>query len=149
MYAYLKRLGYVVTRANPPDSNYPTPPPRVEASASLSIMQRISRTFSRCISTTIRTLLGGFNWWRPVCISRWLHHDKNYRQSWPPLRLFRWSKLCHSFSFSVSQVYSLGSWSTFTSIIIHGKGQRSNRLSHILQCVQTIDPIQKVKPTST
>ena len=25
-----------------------------------------------------RVFLGDFDWWKPVRLSRWLHHDKNY-----------------------------------------------------------------------
>jgi len=30
------------------------------------------------MSNVSRVLAGGFDWWKPVRISRWLHHDKNY-----------------------------------------------------------------------
>ncbi|KAF8879080.1 hypothetical protein CPB84DRAFT_1793589 [Gymnopilus junonius] len=77
VYAYLKRLGYVVTRANPPDPYYPLPPP---------ILDRLKAFFPLWLSTVSQTLFGSFNWWRPICLTRWLHHDKNYSSLFRSLR---------------------------------------------------------------
>ncbi|KAH9480353.1 putative tRNA-splicing endonuclease subunit sen54 [Psilocybe cubensis] len=78
VYSYLKRLGYVVTRATPPDTYYPVPPPRTVSSPTSSILTRIKSLFPLWVSSISRTLFGGFNWWRPVGISRWFSYDKSY-----------------------------------------------------------------------
>ena len=81
VFAYLKRLGYVVTRANPPNSLYPSPPSLVASASAPSILQRIRGIFPLWIFNLSRFLTGRFDWWRPLRISRWLDHDKNYGQS--------------------------------------------------------------------
>ncbi|KAJ6499095.1 tRNA-splicing endonuclease subunit sen54 N-term-domain-containing protein [Mycena sanguinolenta] len=81
VYAYLKRLGYVVTRTAAPNSLYPTPPPFDLSplnQKSASIFSRIRSTFSSCISKVLRIFTGGFDWWKPFRHSRWLLRDKNY-----------------------------------------------------------------------
>jgi tRNA-splicing endonuclease subunit Sen54 len=64
-----------VTRANPPDIYYPIPPTVSISTPAYSIWEYIK---SRLRTWMSRVLVGGFNWWKPVRISRWLHHDKNY-----------------------------------------------------------------------
>ncbi|KAF8964326.1 tRNA-splicing endonuclease subunit sen54 N-term-domain-containing protein [Flammula alnicola] len=86
VYAYLKRLGYVVTRSNPPDPHYPLPPNLAVVKPSSSIIERIKSIFPAWISSMSRMLFGAFNWWKPVHISRWLHHDKNYSSLFRSLR---------------------------------------------------------------
>lgn len=44
----------------------------------MMIFQRILSIFPFCVSRLYHYLMRGFDWWRPVRISRWLHHDKNY-----------------------------------------------------------------------
>ncbi|RDB14797.1 putative tRNA-splicing endonuclease subunit sen54 [Hypsizygus marmoreus] len=89
VYTYLKRLGYAVTRTNPPSSYYPTPPPwptATQPKKRLTIFQRILSIFPLWTSRLRRLLAGGFDWWRPLRISRWLHHDKNYGSLFRSLR---------------------------------------------------------------
>ncbi|GLB39037.1 putative tRNA-splicing endonuclease subunit sen54 N-term [Lyophyllum shimeji] len=92
VYTYLKRLGYAVTRANPPTSYYPTPPPwptqalADKTSPSRSIIQRILSIFPYWLSRISRLWTKPFDWWRPLRISRWLHHDKNYPWMFRSLR---------------------------------------------------------------
>ncbi|PPQ85172.1 hypothetical protein CVT25_004179 [Psilocybe cyanescens] len=86
VYAYLKRLGYVVTRTNPPDSHYPVPPSRLLSKPTSSILARIKSFFPLWLSSVTRTIFGAFNWWKPVHISRWLHHDKGYASLFRAMR---------------------------------------------------------------
>lgn len=92
VYTYLKRLGYAVTRANPPSSYYPTPPPwptqalADKTTPSRSIIQRILSIFPLWISKVSQLLAKPFDWWRPLRISRWLHHDKDYPSIFRSLR---------------------------------------------------------------
>ncbi|EIN12995.1 hypothetical protein PUNSTDRAFT_118619 [Punctularia strigosozonata HHB-11173 SS5] len=76
VYAYLKRLGYVVTRARPPSPAYPAPPPYSLMALGKehlpdlngSIMQR----FRKAISLTLGMFLDVFarnvalDWWQPL-----------------------------------------------------------------------------------
>ncbi|KAJ6594127.1 tRNA-splicing endonuclease subunit sen54 N-term-domain-containing protein [Mycena capillaripes] len=78
VYAYLKRLGYVVTRATAPNSLYPMPPPHDLSplnQKTVSIFNRIRSIFPSWIS---KIFSGGFNWWKPFQMSRWFLRDKNY-----------------------------------------------------------------------
>ncbi|KAJ7925016.1 tRNA-splicing endonuclease subunit sen54 N-term-domain-containing protein [Mycena leptocephala] len=89
VYAYLKRLGYVVTRATAPNSLYPMPPPHNLSplnQKTVSIFSRIRSIFPLWISKICRVLTGGFNWWKPFQISRWFLHDKNYGATFRALR---------------------------------------------------------------
>ncbi|KAG6820394.1 hypothetical protein H0H93_001164 [Arthromyces matolae] len=86
VYTYLKRLGYSVTRANPPTHYYPVPPPWPQMSiknGSPSIWRRTMSFFSRWL---YNAFLKTFDWWRPLRISRWLHHNKNYASLFQSLR---------------------------------------------------------------
>ncbi|KAF7376322.1 tRNA-int-end-N2 domain-containing protein [Mycena sanguinolenta] len=89
VYAYLKRLGYVVTRTAAPNSLYPTPPPFDLSPLnhkSASVFSRIRHTFSTCISKVLRIFTGRFDWWKPFRHSRWLLRDKNYGAVFRALR---------------------------------------------------------------
>lgn len=88
VFAYLRRLGYVVTRTDPPSSSYPVPPPRVGSDgASPSFCRRLSYIFSHFTMHVVRLWRGSFNWWRPLRISRWIHHDKSYGKVLKSLRV--------------------------------------------------------------
>ncbi|KAJ3798299.1 tRNA-splicing endonuclease subunit sen54 N-term-domain-containing protein [Lentinula aff. detonsa] len=83
VYAYLKRLGYTVTRTKPPSPFYPIaspyPPSLTTLPSSISFMRRISALFASCISKIFSFFFpNSFNWWRPLQISKWLRVDKNY-----------------------------------------------------------------------
>ncbi|KAJ6500091.1 tRNA-splicing endonuclease subunit sen54 N-term-domain-containing protein [Mycena vitilis] len=81
VYAYLKRLGYVVTRATAPNSLYPMPPPHDLSplnQRNTSVFNRIRYVFTSSISKIFRFITGGFNWWKPFRPSRWFLRDKNY-----------------------------------------------------------------------
>ncbi|KJA24016.1 hypothetical protein HYPSUDRAFT_39134 [Hypholoma sublateritium FD-334 SS-4] len=85
VYAYLKRLGYVVTRTDPPDSYYPIPP-NLSVSKTTPIMQRIKTLFASWMSTLVQAVAPAFNWWKPVSLSHWLHHDKKYLSLFQSMR---------------------------------------------------------------
>ncbi|KAJ7079125.1 tRNA-splicing endonuclease subunit sen54 N-term-domain-containing protein [Mycena belliarum] len=89
VYAYLKRLGYVVTRATPPNSLYPMPPPFDLSPLNQkapNILRRIFSIFPLWIARFSRMLSGGFDWWKPFRVSRWLLRDKNYGSVFRALR---------------------------------------------------------------
>ena len=67
-----------MTRANPPDVYYPTPPIVSTSKPACSIVEHIKSLLKTWTSSVSRVLFGGFNWWKPVRVSSWLHHDKNY-----------------------------------------------------------------------
>jgi len=87
VFAYLKRLGYVVTRTKPPTTAYPVPPPFPQKSAApTSIFGRI---YSLLSSTMLRfswIFRRQINWWRPLRFSRWFHHNMDYRSVYKSLR---------------------------------------------------------------
>ncbi|KAJ6596655.1 tRNA-splicing endonuclease subunit sen54 N-term-domain-containing protein [Mycena sp. CBHHK59/15] len=89
VYAYLKRLGYVVTRATAPNSLYPMPPSfdlsPLNARNS-SIFSRILSFFPSWISRFSRLLAGDINWWKPFRTSPWLLREKNYGSIFRSLR---------------------------------------------------------------
>ncbi|KAG2109209.1 tRNA-splicing endonuclease subunit sen54 N-term-domain-containing protein [Suillus cothurnatus] len=88
VFAYLRRLGYVVTRTESPSPSYPVPPPRLGSDgAPLTFYQRLSSIFSLFTTTVLRFWRGSFNWWRPLRISRWIHHDKSYGKVLKSLRV--------------------------------------------------------------
>ncbi|OCH90889.1 hypothetical protein OBBRIDRAFT_834612 [Obba rivulosa] len=79
VYAYLKRLGYAVTRAKPPTSEYPVPTPYPSAaSPSTTIFARLRNLFRSFVFGLRNLLLGSFDWRRPIKFSRWLHHNMDY-----------------------------------------------------------------------
>ena len=76
VFAYLKRLGFSVTRAEAPTSYYPSAQPYVTHRPTTSFLQRLSSWFHSYVYRFHRLLM---NWWRPLRLSGWLRHDKNYR----------------------------------------------------------------------
>ncbi|KAK0476599.1 tRNA-splicing endonuclease subunit sen54 N-term-domain-containing protein [Armillaria novae-zelandiae] len=84
VYSYLRRLGYVVTRTVPPTPEYPAATPFVPLEQPRSsIFKRIRSTFASWI---LKPFTSAFNWWKPLCLTRWLYHDKNYRHIFRSLR---------------------------------------------------------------
>ncbi|KAF4581565.1 tRNA-splicing endonuclease subunit sen54 [Pleurotus pulmonarius] len=81
VYSYLKRLGYVVTRATPPSPFYPVTPP----SSSISTPLHYQSIFSR-LTFHLRSLFSRFSWWRPLCINPWLRQHMNYEFIFKSLR---------------------------------------------------------------
>jgi len=67
VFAYLKRLGYVVTRAQAPSEHYPLPPPW--PAPSVSVFERIRRTFAGVAQGIIQVFKQLWsNWWSPLRI---------------------------------------------------------------------------------
>ncbi|KAF7422970.1 tRNA-splicing endonuclease subunit sen54 [Pleurotus ostreatus] len=81
VYSYLKRLGYVVTRATPPSPFYPVTPPSSTSSTPL----RHQSLFSR-FTFHLTKLFSRFNWWRPLCINPWLRQHMSYEFIYKSLR---------------------------------------------------------------
>lgn len=82
MYAYLKRLGYVVTRAKQPTPSYPMPPPYpspVRAVQSRSLAQMALHPLRLILSRITTLFTPAFNWWKPIRISPLLGINMNYR----------------------------------------------------------------------
>ncbi|KAI0313847.1 tRNA-splicing endonuclease subunit sen54 N-term-domain-containing protein [Amylostereum chailletii] len=88
VFSYLRRLGYMVTRAKPPSPTYPPPAPYPELptlkpSYLHSMITSILSPFSRLFSSLFRP---GFDWWKPLIHRRWLHHNMDYPSIFKSLR---------------------------------------------------------------
>lgn len=83
MYAYLKRLGYVVTRVRQPTPSYPVPPPYpMQVSAIQQKSIQIALYPIRFVLSRIATLfIPTFDWWKPITISPLLGINTNHRWS--------------------------------------------------------------------
>ncbi|TBU29977.1 tRNA-splicing endonuclease subunit sen54 N-term-domain-containing protein [Dichomitus squalens] len=86
VYAYLKRLGYVVTRTTPPSPDYPTPSSAGSTQAFGSVLNRLYRSISSFLSRLVPVFVGGRDWWRPITIGRWLHHNMDNTSLFKSLR---------------------------------------------------------------
>ncbi|OSC97513.1 hypothetical protein PYCCODRAFT_1419435 [Trametes coccinea BRFM310] len=87
VYAYLKRLGYVVTRAKPPSPDYPVPSPLTTQSGSTtSILSRLYSAVSSLMARLARIFSSGMDWWHPVRCSRWLHRNLSNSSLFKSLR---------------------------------------------------------------
>ena len=88
VYAYLKRLGFSITRTTPPSPSYPLAQPAPRPNSTLSLMQKLFSWMSVAASRLRRLFSCEFNWWRPFQFGSWLYHDKNNRMSFilPPSR---------------------------------------------------------------
>ncbi|KAL0961228.1 hypothetical protein HGRIS_006194 [Hohenbuehelia grisea] len=97
VYAYLRRLGYVVTRAVPPTSDYPSAAPfRNINSKPLSLWDRIfGRILGFCGRMTSR-----IDWWKPLCLSNWRLARQGYSYIYNSLRLIPsgYDRPLHSFA---------------------------------------------------
>lgn len=88
-FSYLRRLGYIVTRARPPSPAYPVP-----ATQALSQQPTTASIFRRVLAalcSPVCRLWSWFvqpwkTWWHPVVHRRWLHQNMNYREQ----IFFRW-----------------------------------------------------------
>ncbi|EGO19318.1 hypothetical protein SERLADRAFT_479745 [Serpula lacrymans var. lacrymans S7.9] len=87
VFAYFRRLGYVVTRSEPPTSAYPAPPPlQVQKAVSPSVFQRLYSLFPLFISRFSRIWRRSFDWWRPLGLGRWIYYDMKYATIFRSLR---------------------------------------------------------------
>ena len=81
VYAYLKRLGFSITRATPPSPSYPSVLPFSKHNLTPSLIRRLFSWIAAMTSRLQRLFSPGFNWWKPVQLRGWLYHDKCYRMS--------------------------------------------------------------------
>ena len=86
VFAHLKRLGYVVTRTDPPSSAYPTPPPCSSVTPRRPIFHRLYSVVSRWISKIFSPLLTSFDWWRPLRHRSCFQHVNRYGKIGGPPR---------------------------------------------------------------
>ncbi|EPQ51094.1 hypothetical protein GLOTRDRAFT_141228 [Gloeophyllum trabeum ATCC 11539] len=85
VFAYLKRLGYIVTRAEPPSPSYPVPPP-LQSSTPRSVLNTLQSIWSG-VCRRLRALIGGsIDWWRPLYLDGWLYHYTNYPSLFKSMR---------------------------------------------------------------
>ncbi|KAF5359314.1 hypothetical protein D9756_003386 [Leucocoprinus leucothites] len=77
VYAYLRRLGYAVTRNVAPNDSYPIPPPfdLTKRKPKQSLLARLLSPFTFTFSRVLRIFSSSFNWWKPLRLSGWVHHD--------------------------------------------------------------------------
>ncbi|KAI0647909.1 tRNA-splicing endonuclease subunit sen54 N-term-domain-containing protein [Trametes meyenii] len=74
VYAYLKRLGYVVTRAKPPSLGYPVPPPLITApNKTTSFIDNLCNAVASTLARLTRIFGTKFDWWQPIRCGGWLH----------------------------------------------------------------------------
>jgi tRNA-splicing endonuclease subunit Sen54 len=78
VFAYLKRLGYAVTRTDPPSPSYPRSAPFPKPKQERTMLQWLRSALRSWWLRVFRPLMPGFNWWRPFQFSSCLNHDKNY-----------------------------------------------------------------------
>lgn len=84
VYAYLKRLGYIVTRADPPSSDYPIPSPHPRITrAHASFLGKLCGALSSALARVARIFTNGLDWWRPMRRSHWLHHNTSNCEAFP------------------------------------------------------------------
>lgn len=78
VFAYLKRLGYVVTRARAPNKFYPVPPPykaSVKSGQQRNILSRICESFL----WPFRALFSkNIDWWKPLRPGTFIHRTLGY-----------------------------------------------------------------------
>ncbi|KAF7321753.1 tRNA-int-end-N2 domain-containing protein [Mycena kentingensis (nom. inval.)] len=89
VYAYLKRLGYVVTRTTQPNPDYPIPPPFDLSPLSLRPLSIYERCQSLVPSWLSRLWTGHINWWRPLRLSTWTLWGRNYGTIFVGLRFLQ------------------------------------------------------------
>lgn len=73
MYAYLKRLGFILTRAEPPTPEYPVAPQvSLPATQPQTVSRRITGLFSRLLLkvTSVARLFNRIDWWRRLQLHR-------------------------------------------------------------------------------
>ena len=80
VYAYLKRLGYVVTRTKPPSPDYPTPPPFPRSIKATSVLDKLYSGVVSFFVRLARIFVSDRNWWQPICYSGRLFHTMSNRE---------------------------------------------------------------------
>ncbi|KAH9936421.1 tRNA-splicing endonuclease subunit sen54 N-term-domain-containing protein [Fomitopsis serialis] len=71
VFAYLKRLGYAVTRTIPPNADYPVPPPpeQPQRTSRTSFFDRVLFIMRWPLRALMHLLAPRFDWWRPIRLS--------------------------------------------------------------------------------
>ncbi|TFK52170.1 hypothetical protein OE88DRAFT_1657269 [Heliocybe sulcata] len=84
VFAYLKRLGYVVARAEPPSPSYPVPPPLTvgKDSSRTSLLQRFFALWSKAVKKFVGLFCPRIDWWKPFR----LYHHTGYPSLFKSLR---------------------------------------------------------------
>ncbi|KAF8478053.1 tRNA-splicing endonuclease subunit sen54 N-term-domain-containing protein [Russula ochroleuca] len=88
-FSYLRRLGYIVTRAKPPSPAYPVPAacPASQRSPTASIFPRVLAALWSPVRRFLSWLVQpSTTWWRPLMHRRWLHHNMDYPSVFRTLR---------------------------------------------------------------
>ncbi|KAH7923348.1 hypothetical protein BV22DRAFT_1015612 [Leucogyrophana mollusca] len=86
VFAYLRRLGYVVTRAEPPTESYPIPPPFVARKAPRTVFQQLTCLLWCSVSKVSQLWGAAFDWWRPLRLHRWFHRGITHTAIFKSLR---------------------------------------------------------------
>ncbi|KAH6911511.1 tRNA-splicing endonuclease subunit sen54 N-term-domain-containing protein [Coprinopsis sp. MPI-PUGE-AT-0042] len=93
VFTYLKRLGYVVTRTQPPSDYYPTPSSTVATAISnhpsSSILSRFRALFALCgrlMQRILSPICASRDWWRPIQFSTFGKSDKSHAWIYKTLR---------------------------------------------------------------
>ncbi|KAL6303916.1 tRNA-splicing endonuclease subunit sen54 N-term-domain-containing protein [Sparassis latifolia] len=87
VFAYLRRLGYMVMRTKPPSSDYPTSlPVNTKVQVPTSILGILYYGVRSAISRLTHIFSRAFDWWRPLLFNRWLHHNMDYHSIFKSLR---------------------------------------------------------------
>ncbi|KAI0252433.1 tRNA-splicing endonuclease subunit sen54 N-term-domain-containing protein [Lactifluus subvellereus] len=88
-FSYLRRLGYIVTRAKPPSPAYPVPAayPTSQLLSTASIFRRVLDALCSPIRRFLSWLVQpSTTWWRPLVHRPWLHHNMDYPSIFKTLR---------------------------------------------------------------
>jgi len=77
VYAYLRRLGYAVTRNEAPSVDYLLPPPfdLTKRTPKPPLLMRLRSPFIFLYSKFLQVFTLNFNWWKPLRLSKWIHHN--------------------------------------------------------------------------
>ncbi|TEB40113.1 hypothetical protein FA13DRAFT_1619379 [Coprinellus micaceus] len=78
VYAYLKRLGYVVARARPPNKDYPASAPFSTSTPRRTVLERVKLLFGGFFSKIVRLFSKTADWWRPLRIDSCFFGITNY-----------------------------------------------------------------------
>ncbi|KAI0259841.1 tRNA-splicing endonuclease subunit sen54 N-term-domain-containing protein [Gloeopeniophorella convolvens] len=93
-FAYLRRLGYIVTRAKPPSPAYPISAtrassqlrPRPSTSIFCRVFSALFSPFRRLLSWLVQPSTSS---WHPLSHRRWLHHNMDHSSIFKSLRFIR------------------------------------------------------------
>ncbi|KZP23306.1 hypothetical protein FIBSPDRAFT_930627 [Athelia psychrophila] len=86
VYAYLKRLGFSITRTDPPTSSYPSAQPFASVTPPTSLLQRLFSWIPSCMARIRQLFSRRFDWWKPLRIGGFFHHNQNMNSVFKSLR---------------------------------------------------------------